>query len=280
MKFTYQLLTFVSIIFLNSLLGYPGSYRFFPERNLYIPNFSNPLEAKIETQFFTENNNLELIIGAAKDLFHYQTGWRTVSGFGVEFFNWTRLDRKENFKFPVLAVDYFFGGYLAFRYNGRRIHWLNRFRVSHISAHLADGSYNIQNSQWNERIPFVYSREFVEWNSNIIYKKLRTYFTASYIFHSIPELRSKTITGIGAEALITSFHKNSIHLFAGFDLKFQKYFSNKINSNNNFTAGLIFGNLMNSNFRIAYQYYNGYSLHGEFFMNKDAYSVVSLSLVL
>lgn len=280
MKFTYQLLTFVHIIFLNSLLGYPGSYRFFPEKNLYIPNFSNPLEARIGAQFFTENNNVELMIGSVKDLFHYQTGWRTVSGFGVEFFNWTRLDRKENFKFPVLAVDYFFGGYLVFRYDGWRIHWINRFRVSHISAHLADGSYNIQNSQWNKINPFVYSREFVEWNSNIIYKNLRTYFTASYILHSVPKFGSKTIIGIGAEAIIKSFHKNSIHLFVGFDLKFQKYFSNKINSNNNFAAGLILGNPMNSNFRIAYQYYNGYSLHGEFFKDKEAYSVVSLSLVL
>ncbi|MCX8011222.1 MAG: hypothetical protein N3A61_08720, partial [Ignavibacteria bacterium] len=136
---------------------------FFPIENLYKPNYSNPFEAKIGFDFYLNKNNIELNIGGAKDIFNLRLDEVNMLGLGTEFFTWTRLKSQSNFKFPVLTVDYFFGLYFTNRMKLLDYEFQSRLRLSHISAHLADGQYDNDNNQWTDSLkPFVYSREFIE----------------------------------------------------------------------------------------------------------------------
>lgn len=252
----------------------------FPDNRLFPSNFSDVYEAKTGTQFFLDDKGLILNIGATKDIIHHRIDfWNTVA-FGVEFFNWNLLNREEQFRFPVIASDYFFGGYFVFYHNARKLDWVNRFRVSHISAHLSDGSYDKILNQWiNNQLPFTYSREFVQWSSVFIYHNLKVYFDAIYLFHSIPDWKFNTITGFGSEAIIVGFTDLRTKIFSGFDLKFQKILGDKFEANKNFSAGFIFGNERSSHFRLAYQFYSGHHLNGQFFIRKFNQSFINMSFV-
>lgn len=252
-----------------------------PGGNLFPSNFSDPLEARIGTQFYLDDKTLELNIGASKDVFQHIYNYRNSIATGVEFFSWTLLNRESNFRFPVIAVDYLFGGYFVFYHRGRNLDWVNRLRISHISAHLVDGSFDKKENRWSQdRLPFTYSREFIQWTSLFIHNSLKLYFNATYLFHSIPEWRNNTSTGIGAEVIAISFPEIHTKIFSGFDLKFQKILSNKFEANSNFSVGFILGNEYLTHFRIAYQFYNGYHFHGEFFDKKIKQSFINLSLVI
>lgn len=253
----------------------------FPDYRLFSSNFSDVYEAKIGTQLFLDDKSLILNIGASKDVIHHRIDFWNTFAFGVEFFNWNLLNREKQFRFPVIASDYLFGGYFVFYHNARKLDWVNRLRISHISAHLSDGSYDKISNQWiNNQLPFTYSREFVQWTSAFIYHNVKVYFDAIYLFHSIPEWKFNTITGIGSEVIIVGFPEIYTKLFSGFDLKFQKLLNNKFETNKNFSAGFIIGNERNTHLRLAYQFYSGYNFHGQFFNQKLKQSFINLSLVL
>lgn len=252
----------------------------FPDNKLFPSNFSDIYEAKTGTLFFLDDKSLLLNIGASKDVIHHRIDFWNTLAFGVEFFNWNLLNREKQFRFPVIASDYFFGGYFVFYHNARNLDWVNRLRVSHISAHLSDGSYDKTSNQWlNNQLPFTYSREFVQWTSSFIYHNLKVYFDAIYLFHSIPEWKFNTITGLGSEAIIVGFPDLHTKIFSGFDLKFQKVSGDKFETNKNFSAGFIFGNERSSHFRLAYQFYSGYNFHGQFFNKKLTQSFINMSFV-
>lgn len=258
-----------------------GRFTLFPNSKLFIPNSSNILEPKIGAGYFLEENRLTLNIGANKDLLHYHFNPRYSFGFGTEFFTWSLLEQKSNFRFPVLAVDYLFGAYFVFNTRSRNLINSNRLRITHISAHLSDGSYDNLNDNWlNGNKPSTYSREFVQWTTSLIYQQIRAYLDLSYLFHTIPEVRGKNIYGLGLEASILQLPKIRTTLFSGFDLSFQKEISNTFESNRSFSFGLLIGNQRFTSLRIVYQYYNGKNFFGQFNSEKISRSSINFSLVL
>jgi hypothetical protein len=283
MKKVFLILVITSIQLFSQPFSFTRSSRvvLFPDFKLFPSNFSDPYEAKIGSQFYLDDKNLELNIGTAKDLVHYGISPLNRLAFGIEFFNWTLLNRKSQFRFPVVAADYFFGGYFVFHHKGRRLDWVNRLRFSHISAHLSDGYYDKNQNAWiDNKLPFTYSREFVQWTSAFVHRNLKLYFDAIYLFHSIPEWRYNTIAGVGSEVIVIAFPKIATKFFSGFDLKFQKVSSNKFESNKSFSAGFILGNQNLSHLRVAYQFYSGYNIHGQFFNAKLNQSYINISLII
>lgn len=281
-----QVSLFLLMVIITQVFAQPYFYKrakttLFPDYKLFVSNFSDPFESKIGTQFYLEDKNLQLNIGTAKDLIHYNVNFRNSLAFGIEFFSWSLLKRETQFRFPIIASDYFFGGYFILYHSGRNIDWVNRIRLSHISAHLSDGSFDKDQNQWlNDQLPFTYSREFIQWTSLFIHKNLKLYFDAIYLFHSIPELKYNTISGVGSEFIVIGFPELVTKIFAGFDLKFQRILNNKFEANKNFSAGFIIGDEWKTHIRVAYQYYSGYNIHGQFYKNKVNQSFINLSLVL
>lgn len=252
----------------------------FPDYKLFPSNFSDPLEAKTGVQLFLDDKSLLLNIGGSKDLIHHRLNFWNKLAFGIEFFNWNLLHREKQFRFPVIANDYFFGGYFVFYHQAMKLDWINRLRISHISSHLSDGSFDKSSNQWvNNQLPFTYSREFLQWTSTFVYQNIKLYLDAIYLFHSIPDWKFNTIAGLGSEAIIVDFQKLHTKIFSGFDLKLQRISNNKFEANKNFSTGLIFGNEKISHLRLAYQFYSGYNFLGQFYNNKFTQSFLNLSLV-
>ncbi|MBM4174917.1 MAG: DUF1207 domain-containing protein [Ignavibacteria bacterium] len=244
---------------------YDSHVKFFPRELIYPPNFSNPFEAKVGSIFSLSGKGLQLDIGAAKDLIHIKSDKKNTFGLGAEFFTWSMLRSQSNFKFPVDAIDYFFGGYFSHRTSIKNIKISSRLRISHISAHLVDGSYNSINKTWNNSLePFVYSREFTELSSAIEWKQQKLYLTINYLFHAIPEVKSNLSFGTGAEFLLYTIKNPRAQLFGGLDIKFHKTYDDNYKSDKSISAGIHFGKWNSSGLRIIYNYYSGKHLHGEF----------------
>ncbi len=74
-------------------------------------------------------------------------------GIGLEGIVWSRLETLSQFRFPVQTADYFFGAFAD--WHDANATW--RFRISHISSHLVDGTDSITGGSSSR-----YSREFVE----------------------------------------------------------------------------------------------------------------------
>lgn len=250
---------------------------FFPIDNLYKPNYSNPFEAKIGFDFYLNQNNIELNIGGDKDILNFKLDETNVVGLGTEFFTWTRLKSQSNFKFPVLTVDYFFGLYLSSRMNLLDYEILSRLRLSHISAHLADGHYDNENNQWIENVkPFVYSREFFELSSSLNLEFTKPYIGFGYIYHVKPEIYSKFFLSLGGELELFKLQNSSISGFISFDIKLMKRSENELQKDLSFNLGLKFKDQV----RLCYQFYSGYDIHGELSSMYNKNSSIGIYLVL
>ncbi len=180
--------------------GYPGPppWRFFPGSVLVPGPYAGKYEARIGGSRESENDKLRLDIGGSVDILAYNTR-RTPQGlsFGADFFTWTRLRASGGFKFPVEAVDYYFGINGALKAaEGPGIISDMRLRLAHISAHLVDGDPSFTSPQ-QEYI--TYSREFLDFTLGLEGKNLlgidraarglviRPYTGLQWLFHTIPD---------------------------------------------------------------------------------------------
>jgi hypothetical protein len=105
---------------------------------------------------------------------------------GLEALIWSRLRNLSEFRFPVETADYFFGAYATFPLFGE----LHRFRISHISAHLVDGSDSVTGGSSSR-----FSKEFVQiersYRSKLLYFPVFGTVGARYTFHQVTKLESQ-----------------------------------------------------------------------------------------
>jgi hypothetical protein len=108
--------------------------------------FLEPNNFAIEKEML--DPSLWLKLGYGRDIFQVDR-----VGIGLEGIIWSRLETLSEFRFPVQTADYFFGAFAD--WHDANATW--RFRVSHISSHLVDGTDSITGGSSSK-----YSREFVE----------------------------------------------------------------------------------------------------------------------
>ncbi len=108
--------------------------------------FLEPNNFAIEKEML--DPSLWLKLGYGRDIFEVGR-----VGIGLEAIVWSRLETLSEFRFPVQTADYFFGAFAD--WHDANATW--RFRVSHISSHLVDGTDSITGGSSSK-----YSREFVE----------------------------------------------------------------------------------------------------------------------
>lgn len=189
---------FVSYNRFNQPADTDSSWHFIPGSVLVPGPYAGKYEARIGGWRESENDKLRLDIGGSVDIVRYGERGKTGDVFsaGADFFTWTRLRAAGGFKFPVEAVDYYFGINGAWRsesYTG--IPFNLRVRLAHISAHLVDGDPSFTSPQQQY---ITYSREFLDVMMNIhgiemispvgdANIALRPYAGAQWLFHTIPD---------------------------------------------------------------------------------------------
>lgn len=254
-------------------------FSFLPDYYLYNPNPANLNEAKIGFDYTHKDNKIYLNIGASRDIFHLGSCECNKFAFGTEFFTWTLLRGEPEFKFPVMAVDYYFGLYLSNRFSAFGTYWSNRIRFAHISSHLADGSWNDMDSLWIDNLnPFVYSREFLEFNSTIDLSFIKPYFGFTYIYHVKPKTTGSFVFNLGTEFELIKY--SNMSLYSAVDLKFYKQYEEKLENDLNFQIGIKFGEPYKSNIRFYFDYYKGTNLNGPYSFQRMEKSLFGFSLFI
>ncbi len=251
----------------------------FPDNLLIQPFTANIIEPKIGFLFHNNDNELRLDIGTSMDILRYKIGRDKTISFGADLFTYTKLREEDNFHFPVEAVDYLFGinfGYLK-QFENYKIGC--RLRLSHISAHLVDGRFEKTNGKWlNNRLPRVYSREFVEVFPFVSIGNLRAYMGFTYIYHIDPSHLGKKNYQFGFDYYLVDLLANYITPFVAYDQKYVKI--NNESWNKSLNVGIKLGKPNGKGISLYYHYYKGKSVHGEFYEYDKEYNAIGINLDL
>jgi hypothetical protein len=238
------------------------------------PLIANPYEARIGFIGQPSEERLRMDIGASFDLFDLGGN----STFGADLMTYTRLRSVGRFKFPVETTDYYFGVNSAFTFHdspifGNLFYGTEqlRLRLAHISSHLIDG-YTIDNEFISD--PFIYSREFLEviYRVNIYSRdanrEVYPYLGINYVFSKIPnDIQTiELISGIE----FTEKLSESTDFEMGYNFSLRGFNDNYYGVSNA-QAGLRYNFSKNRAIFIGIYAYDGLSMHGMFFNQKDSY---------
>ena len=250
---------------------------------IFPPLLADPTEPRIAVMPWLGERSLQLDIGASTDL--YQSDSKKFAA-GVDFGTFSLLHRKQNFKFPVDAIDYQFGINASWR---KEIHndalpfdeFSARARLSHISAHFEDGHYDVGRQKWIQGdcpfpIPFTYSREFINLVVAMSSPNHRLYAGYQYLYHSIPDGINPHSFQAGAELFLS---KSS---YIAADFKLLPLWQSSLNESKgyrgtwNLQAGRRLDFIGLESVRLAYNYYSGMSRHGMYFYHPESFSTIGV----
>ncbi|MBX7045355.1 MAG: DUF1207 domain-containing protein [Ignavibacteria bacterium] len=252
-------------LFLFSAKTYSQQVYFVQSSELFKPLYASVFESKIGISSNIQQENLKLDIGASVDLIGLRGKDCSVS-LGAEFFTFSNLRKESNFKFPVDAIDYYFG--IAFNYK-RKVNTSSlasaRLRIAHISSHFEDG----HKFERTDTIfpPVVYSREFIELAGIYDYKinkclTLRSLLGANILLHSIPDDFGKVSIMIGNELRYSI--SNYFGLYLSNELRSASVKGNS-NFNESFESGINIGGFDSRGVNLFFSLYNGQDYKGQYY---------------
>lgn len=165
---------------------------------------------------------------------------------GAGYFTMRQADKR----FPLETADGLIGSYFEGAYGP----WQGQFRVTHISAHLADGSAGV---------PIPYSREFIGLRLGYVpYDEFQVYGGIQYIINTVPKVEPWTLQ-LGSNYFVPINY--SLVPFLGFDLKWRQ------EASSNPSLNALFGLALNNppqafkSFRFYYSYFTGADPRGQFY---------------
>ena len=139
-------------------------------------------------------------------VFDFRPSWlRLEAGFGSEVLRistvslgaealiWSGLKASSGFRFPVQTADYFFGIYSIFPlpiWGSNLRPWRMRFRISHISSHLVDGTQDSVIGGASSH----FSREFVSLESlfdETERNRFRLSLGVKFVFHQVTHIEQQ-----------------------------------------------------------------------------------------
>lgn len=269
---------FAALFMLSNVFYSQEKYEVFPDDLLIQPFTANMIEPKVGFLFETDHNDLRLDIGNSMDIVRMNIKDNQSFSFGADFFTYTKLRSEDNFHFPVDAVDYLFGVNFGYKKLFGENEYGARLRISHISAHLVDGHYDKTLDAWRDgHEPRVYSREFIELMPFYRMNDLRVYAGFTYLFHVTPDL-GKDSYQCGFDYYWTDMLGKYITPYAAYDLKLVNI--DTYTGNNSLNLGVKFGKPYGKGFSVYFHYYNGKSVHGEYYEYNREYSAIGINLDL
>ena len=272
----YLFVTFFLILINNFA---QNRIEYFPDTLALSPFSANLLEPKMGFLFDIGKNELRLDVGNSLDIFHKEISSTAMLSAGVDFFTYSFLQRRNDFKFPVVAIDYLFGINSVYIVKQNNYRYGIRARLSHISAHFVDGHYNIIEHEWRDSLePFVYSKEFFEFTPFYAENNFRIYATLTLIYHIKPADLGKDAYQIGGEYFIPKIFAEKIGLFVSSDLKITHLDDYNISYNSQ--LGLKFGEFDSRGTSVYLQFYSGKNIHGELFNKNENKTSIGINFDL
>ena len=261
------------VFILPLVLRAQGKGEYFPKKLLLQPFAANIFEPRLGFDFNLEKSSVELNISNSVEIYERRNG-KVFYAVGADLFTFTRLRREKEFHFPVDAIDYLFGLNFVYLNNTGSFGKGVRVRLSHISAHFADGHFDNYTHSWHDNLPpVVYSREFIEITPFVVFNDFRFYSTAAYIYHIDPDYLGRDYYQVGFDYFSSVFSPaKNLTPFLGYDLRLvhlQKYVVA-----HSIKAGLKFGKRRGRGISLYFSFFSGYSFHGEYFtVKRNIFSV-------
>ncbi len=266
----------IALIFLMTLRtsADENGWSFTSDPLLFKPLVANTFEPRMGLIWHADNNRLRLDIGNSVDLVQYRgSGGNRHITFGSDFFTYTLLRGEKNFHFPVDAVDYLFG------FNANMVDSLEhgvlsaRFRLSHISAHFADGHFDGAKGVWKDGLnPRVYSREFFDLTAGFEPNdRLRIYLGFIYLWHVDPTTLPTEIGYAGAEYHIPA--APLLNVFAAY-----QFTATGLRPRHELQIGGKIGPWKGRGTQIFFIHHSGNSIHGEYYDRSDDFSGLGFTI--
>jgi len=248
-------------------------------RTIIAPLLADPLEPKIAVMPSLSERTLQLDIGSSPDL--YQSESRDFA-IGVDFGTYSRLKRTNEFKFPVDAVDYLFGVNASWKkpFKSDMLPFDTfsaKAKLSHISAHFEDGHYDENIGDWIQvaggpKIPFTYSREFINLVLALSSPEHRLYAGYQYLYHTLP-------SGINPHAFQAGFELSTPgNSYIATDFKLLPIWQPSLEATRghrgtwNLQAGVHLDGIGLEKVRVNCTYYSGISRQGMYFYHPESFT--------
>lgn len=256
-----------------------SSQSIFPQNKLlFTPLSANVFEPRVAAMYQFEDKKLRLDIGTSVDLLELYNDDDNEFMFGADFFTFTRLRSEGKMKFPVETSDYFFGINFSNKFKYKGLDMSSRLRVAHVSSHLVDG---LSNDGLFEKLPFVYSREFVDLVLATNISGFRPYAGVNFVFSTIPKYVNKIIPQFGIEFPLKTL-KTETRTFldiklsydfklTGYELKYQPVHSVQLS--------FFLPTYKNMGISLNLNGYTGPSMHGMFYKEKDRYISAGFQII-
>lgn len=256
---------------------------------------ADPKEPRIAVLAHLGDAGVLLDIGGSFDLLQVDVRRDSLSattlGLGADFGTFSLLRRLEGFKFPVDAADYIFGVNLSSRIpltsGTQPITLAARLRLSHISAHLIDGSFDLEQLEWrNGRVPFTFSREFLQLTLALALPVARLYLGYEWLFNSVPVDVARHSGQVGIEMYAPLALLVAVVPFVAFDLRLSPIWRRELERSEGYGStfslqiGIKTGEVGTRGIRLTYHYYAGLSWRGMYFGDSVTVSAVGLMVDL
>ncbi len=248
---------------------------------IFRPLVAATFEPRVGFQYQLGPRKLRLDIGYSTDIWSTQRAVENASSqanalaLGVDAFTYTRLRSEANLKFPVETVDYMFGinGTYALAFSATRS-LAFRVRLSHISAHLADG-YADSSGRFLQR-PFVYSREFLDAIVAHTWANVRIYGGGTVLLQvkELPRSVGRIIPQLGVEW----YGSIGVPVFAGYDVRVVQI-DRVVQPVHSVQAGVYLLAQRTASVALCGYYYAGYSMHGMFYDQRDEYLALGMQVL-
>jgi hypothetical protein len=277
--FLFCLIIFTSLAYAQDETG----WHFIPSGLLFRPLAAPTIEPRVGVMKMTGKNTLRLDIGNSIDLIGYTPDEEKspTLTFGADFFTFTRIESESGFHFPVDAVDYLFGINANTRLRTSERLYSARLRISHISAHFVDGHYDEKAQEWkNGQNPRIYSREFFDLVGATEFTSLtlpiRLYAGVQYLYHVDPHDIPRTSGQFGAEISSGSTINSNVTAYAAADFRIMKISATTVQTT--IQTGIKFGKYSGRGVNLFFSYFNGMSIHGEYYDQREEYGAVGLKI--
>ena len=255
------------------------SQSIFPQNKLlFTPLSANVFEPRVGALYQFQDKKLRLDIGTSVDLIELLKNEDTEIRFGTDFFTFTRLRSEGRMKFPVETSDYFFGVNFSNKFKYQGLDLSSRLRIAHISSHLVDGLSNDGNF---DRLPFVYSREFVDYVVAADINGFRPYAGFDFVFSTKPKDVNKVIPQLGIEFQLKTLKtatRDFLEIRLAYDFKLTGYEQTYLPVHS-VELNFFFPTSENIGIALNLNGYTGPSMHGMFYKDKDRYISTGFQII-
>ncbi len=250
---------------------------FLPTGLNFLPLRANIYEPRLGVLYFPSDRSLKVDIGNSSDVIAVDNLIKDVRiSMGIDFMAFGLASSYQGKRLQIDALDGFFGGNASISYKINSDEFFKvRFRIIHNSAHLVDGSYDLNTNKWkNNYSPVPYARDFIEptfaYENKTDFSLYRVYFSPSYSVLVRPsELKRWSFnTGIefSLDKLIGKSLSKSNNIFCAY--QFSLIGVPEYTGNNNILLGLKMGEYYNKGINIYLSYYTGIHYFSEYYVKK------------